>query len=334
MDVMLDTNAIRSAGLKGPAFESLQEYLRRTESSLLLARVVISELCSQRDREIRDSLASLTKVVSKLQRHFPDLLIPTDTLKVEECVDQYRRELLNCAENVQVAEHPAHHMDELIHRLAYRVPPASANGEEARDVLLWLLACESGKHRELAFVSGDKRAFRQDGKLRENLADEINTLSHPLHVYETIEDFLRAHHRRESSIDKKWISQQLEAERPANLIDDYIRYREDQFVEPYLDDDLKPRRFLQLVQIVQHRVDDFFVSDISKDEVLVCADVWAELEIEAEYECKRSRSYDGDWAPLVESGYKCVYPAIQFQIEWKVRGTEVVFCTIAEVERA
>jgi hypothetical protein len=109
-----------------------------------------------------------------------------------------------------------------------------------------------------------------------------------------------------------------------------------------------------LIQIVQHEVKDFFVSDVNPEELYVSAVVWAELEVEIEYYA--SRRIERDWHRYDPEEHRrgfldsldtlreerraayveCVYPCVEIhlQLEVALRTREIGNATISMIESA
>ena len=79
------------------------------------------------------------------------------------------------ADKVEVLVNVADDLTELVRRLAGRIPPASPNGEEARDVLLWLTLVSIARAGRVAFISGDQKAFFKSGELRPELLSDLGS---------------------------------------------------------------------------------------------------------------------------------------------------------------
>jgi hypothetical protein len=282
MDVMLDANAIRGAGLDSPALKALRAYLRTTRSRLLLPLVVVEELCAHREREVRDLDDKLAGAYKTLLRLFPKAKDQKPVLDAASSVASLRNQLTGLAELVDVVRNLSEDLDELVRRLTRRVPPASKDGEEARDVLIWLTLLPVVRERRVAFVSDDK-AFWASEQLRPELVAELGDRSRNLEPVRNINDFLKKFHRTRSFITKEWLEEELD---PSELFASFERLYHAGRENPLrldLSEKGEPTHYTNPVQIVRHEVTDFFVSDADPNELYVGATVWAELEIEVEY---------------------------------------------------
>ena len=337
MDVALDANALLSAGLANPAFSSLRDYLRKTKSRLLLPEVVLEELLAQRRmliaKAIRKGLEA-NKEMKSLVPGYEDkpLRKHLKAIEVETAVDAYKAELKQAADGVSIVENRASDLMEMVRRLANRIPPASQAGEEARDVLIWLAVLRMAEKGELSFVTGDKKAFGKDGKLKPELADELQKLPNALAVYEGLDAFLKIHHQRSSWVDKAWIETQVESSLVDEAIERYIQGREDRLVMPSVDNDRAIfTGYSMFVQVVQRDVQDFFVSDMLSGAMMVGVSLWAELEIEIEYEVAAD-VWHSKWNGATTQ-LQMVYPVIVAELQCEVANKMLKSVSVSDIER-
>ena len=331
MDVVLDTNPFRASGLDGAAFGSLREYLSKTKSRLLLHSVVIEELCAQRRAEIIEAVRKVASGKKDLTRLLTGFSLEVPDVDIEAAVQSYRLELEGSAGQVEIIEISLADSKELVRRLANRVPPASAKGEEARDVLLWLAVVSVGQRQETAFISRDQRAFFHEGSLKRELEDDLKKFNSKISAYEGLESFLKAHHRRSSWVDEQWLAEQIESPLVDDAIEAYMRGRETLFVRSSIGGRGAPTGYASFLQVVHRDLREFFVSDMTAGALFVGVTLWAELEFEVEYE-----PFLSDWRD--RRGEKAVtwrfeHPAVVMQLELEVIGREVKSVTVADIER-
>lgn len=227
MDVLLDTNAVLANSVDGVAFKALREYLRKTRSRLLLPFVVLEELCAQRLMQIQKLERDLEDVRKDLKRFFPTVHSKFPVLDAKGGLSSYRQQLLNSAEKVEVLENTPDHLKELVRRLAGRIPPASPNGEEARDVLVWLALLAVGQERRVAFVSGDRKAFFKDGQLRKELQGDLSGFETNVEAFCGLDELLRIHHARSSFVSKGWLEEQIETKLVTKAIEHFVDQHSD-----------------------------------------------------------------------------------------------------------
>lgn len=268
MDVLLDTNAVLANSIDGVAFKALRKYLRKTRSTLLLPFVVLEELCAQRRTQIQKLERDIEGVYKDLVRLFPAITAKPPALDASIGLRAYRQELLKSAEKVEILENSPEHLNELVRRLAGRIPPSSPNGEEARDVLVWLTLLAVGRERRVAFVSGDRRAFFKDGKLRGELTSDLIGFEKNVEAFCGVDDLLRVHHGRSSFIDKAWLENQMETKQVTKAIEHFVDERSDLFSRQ-VEDKGEPTGYVSLIELVQYEVEDYFVSDLAQNALYV-----------------------------------------------------------------
>ena len=194
---------------------------------------------------------------------------------------------------------------------------------------MWLCVLTTGTKQEVAFVSGDKRAFFDDGSLRKGLEKDLKTIRGKVEVYVGIDEFLKAHHRRASWVKKDWVTEQVQTEQVEKALEDYVRGHEDRFLSRYCERGENFTGYASITQVVQSDVLEFFVSDMTGGALLVGVTLWAELEIEAEYES------DLDWPRehLPTTRLKTLYPEIVAQLELEVVEKKIKRVSVSDIQR-
>jgi len=141
-------------------FKNLFDYLRRTDSRLVISALVFEEVIAQYREVLKGSIAKGTSAwteVSDLQfsatqeLDFPNLDNESALLE---------RKLKAPAKGIKAILHSDYSrvdIKEVIRRGIHRYRPASNSGEQLRDVILWLHALDYAKQkkRTVAFISND-----------------------------------------------------------------------------------------------------------------------------------------------------------------------------------
>ena len=223
----------------------------------------------------------------------------------------YREQVLRSADKVEVLVNVADDLTELVRRLAGRIPPASPNGEEARDVLLWLTLVSIARAGRVAFISGDQKAFFKSGELRPELLSDLGSFQSNVEAFNGLDEFLRVHHARSSFIDTSWIKEQIGTKQVSQAVEDFLDERPD-FFNWWIEKKGRPTGYVSLIQFVQHEIEDYFVSDAAPNELYVSIILWAELEVEVEYDPKTEDTYFRD--DKLTSTCECIYPCVRMQL--------------------
>jgi len=239
MDVMLDTNILeRSFKMHSNAFANLFAYLRRTNSKLVLSKLVWDEARIRYAEKLKASVDALKTASDNLgsiqfsSRHALYLPDQSTERKLFE-------ERLQKSHEVQIYDDYSRlDISEIVRRGALRIRPASSNGEELRDVILWLHVLDYAKRRRrpIAFISNDanfidvpeeerrKMKTKSQQKIRQSTDQEEDEEQFPLHphlqkditdrgvkvdFYLNLPSFNKANALRSSEIQESWIDKHM-----------------------------------------------------------------------------------------------------------------------------
>ncbi|HWY54272.1 MAG TPA: PIN domain-containing protein [Terriglobales bacterium] len=197
MDVALDANAIlNDPRMQGNAFHSLLDYLKKTNSKLVLSKIVLDEVIARYPERLRSAIhkasgtvATLSSLVLGAKIGLPTIDIGRETLRLKQKLLKPSRyvksQILNNFADIRV--------EEVAKRGIERVPPANAKGEELRDVIHWLmlLAHARASKRDIAFITEDKH-FRNEAALHPRLKKDIQDNGVDLHFYVSLDEFIKA----------------------------------------------------------------------------------------------------------------------------------------------
>lgn len=197
MDIVLDANVYRQDfRMGGTQFHELFTYLRRTNCSLVVPDVVLleaksnyREFMSSMLRQLMEGWKSLRKfAVSEID----ELEAPVD---IEHEVDLYEKHLMEPAPNVKVRlydDYSGVDLQEVVRRGAERVRPANENGEELRDVILWLMVVKYASEARcpVAFICNDGHFQGPRGSLHETLGSDLARAKAEVAFYKSISDFI------------------------------------------------------------------------------------------------------------------------------------------------
>jgi hypothetical protein len=220
MDVILDSNVF----LNDPKFEKAQfaelsAYLRRTGSKLVIPSMVMLEVLERYKERLKKGLnaakgswVSFAEIRMSPHPGFPDINLEQEFQKLEE-------RMLNPGPGVQTLKYTEVSdvdVNEIARRGAKRLRPANQNGEELRDVILWLLVVQYARKTkmEVAFISGD-RGFRKTedtNDLHSELTEELAAAKLPIHFYRDISSFLTSQSLSQQPIRKDSLARHVNSE--------------------------------------------------------------------------------------------------------------------------
>jgi hypothetical protein len=112
---------------------------------------------------------------------------------------------------------------EVVRRGIGRIPPASSNGEELRDVILWLGILAHAKRSEKpgAFITNDSGFWQKDAdEPLDQIKFDVAATGVDIRLYRSIESFLAANALHEKPVGADWA---LDIFRRANLGDTLLQ---------------------------------------------------------------------------------------------------------------
>jgi PIN domain-containing protein len=213
MDLILDSNVfLNDLKFESPQFGELLAYLRRTGNKLIIPNMVMLEVLERyKDRlqkgldRAKGSWVSFAEIRMLPHPDFPHINFEQELLKLGE-------RMFNPGAGVQTLKYSDVSdidVNEIARRGAKRLRPANQNGEELRDVILWLSVVQYARKTglEVAFISGD-HGFRQTddtNDLHSELAEEIASAKLPIHFYRDISAFLTSNSLSQEPIAGAWL---------------------------------------------------------------------------------------------------------------------------------
>ena len=199
MDVALDANEFLSdPPMHSVRFQTLLAYLRKTQSRLLIPKIVWDEVMARYPERISAPHTKATNDVRILRSLLLSNNIPEiGELDAAKEVSALKRKLKKPSPHVRglvLNNFSDVSVEEIAKRGIERIPPANPKGEELRDVMIWLMmlghARKSGQ--DVAFISHDEH-FRENEDLHPRLRDDLEDGKIKLHFYKAIDDFIKAH---------------------------------------------------------------------------------------------------------------------------------------------
>jgi hypothetical protein len=218
MDIVLDANIYRQDfRMRGTQFQELFTYLRRTDSSLVVPGVVLLEAKSNFREFISSTLRQVTDGWERLRKfsvsEIDELEAP---IEIEDEVALYEKRLMEPAANVKVRvynDYSGVDVQEVVRRGAERVRPANGDGEELRDVILWLMIVRyaSEARCQLAFICNDGHFQGSGGTLHETLASDLGRANAEVTFYKNISDFITGNALETESMTEESFSRVIDA---------------------------------------------------------------------------------------------------------------------------
>jgi hypothetical protein len=201
VDVILDTNIyyglIYGHGSQFTAanyFVELVTYLKRTNSNLVVPTLVLDELSAKYKREFSQCVKTARDAHESMTRNMMDEWDEFYDPDIDEQVDMLRTQVLDPAKGFKsqiVDAYKAISTEEVARRGIQRIRPASAKGEELRDVMLWLFVLEHSKKGKVVFISDDG-AFQgtTTNELHADLVDDTKRTQVEVLYYPSLSKFI------------------------------------------------------------------------------------------------------------------------------------------------
>lgn len=215
MDIILDTNIILQENfLRSKKFVVLIDYLKKTNSKIVLPQIVKEESISKYEETLSFQLAEATKKIEKISRIcFSNVSIDFNIEVIKE-VRNYIAYMQKLSKDELLYEMP--YSDSFLHDVVFRMinrkKPCTPKGEESRDVILWL-TIKNLLHlkKSVAFISNNSNEFASSDKtdLHPDLKAELAQENLELKYYLNLDDFIKNHAERVNYITKKWIENEL-----------------------------------------------------------------------------------------------------------------------------
>jgi hypothetical protein len=217
MDVILDSNIyISDLTLSKPWFLSLFDYLRRTNSDMVLLEPVREEIFGYFDRKIGEGWASVKAVNSKFeslgaQRPFPARRprAGAETLKLGNRLMKPYRDITSKF----YSEYLDFGVEDVVRRGARRIRPANEKGEELRDVIVWLMVLQYStfEKKEVAFITNDSAFWESDSDVpHRQIAEDIANKKAAVKLFRGVAAFLSANMPTPVEVDTEWVTRNVE----------------------------------------------------------------------------------------------------------------------------
>ena len=232
MDVILDTNIytanLLSQGRKifsSNAFVELFTYLRRTKSNLILPGPVFHEISKEYSDLISGSIKKARDSWTTLQRNTMSALPDCFPPKRDAELKAFQEELSSPGmgfEVIVLEDYKDIALGEVVRRGVNRIRPASDNGEELRDVVIWFVALNhaKAKNSKVAFITDDGHFKEPDGNLHPDLRQDLAAHKVEILYYDSIPKFIRSNALELSIVMAAEIASMVKEDVVADLVTD------------------------------------------------------------------------------------------------------------------
>jgi predicted nucleic acid-binding protein len=224
MLIVLDTNIIQSDLLiRKSGFQILLDYAARTESRVILPRIVLEELAANYARMLQERSEVYGRAVEKLNGILLDPVADAATIHIDASVAAYidyvRRKLRVPDESI--IEYGESQLRDAVTRAIQRRPPCHVSEKaQIRDAIIWNCILTLDGQEEIVFVSNNKTDFAMDAELHPTLREETVRAALTLDYLQSLEEFGKKHASPIAFITEDWITSKIDNQDLVEAISD------------------------------------------------------------------------------------------------------------------
>lgn len=290
MKIIIDTNILREDYLlNSRKFEMLNDFLSKTDYSIIIPQVVREEILSLYERNITEKYGRILKSIKDFKKiAYEDLKIKLPKLEIDKQLLAYKTKLkekliLNAD---SVIPHNKDHLSEIVTRATKRIPPCSVKKPEFRDTMIWLSTldiAEASSENEAILISANTKDFSdKEGKLNPTLIDEAKKRKVTIQYFKSLDDFLRSKATKIEYINEKWLKDNINFSNLEEQTIEHIEfYGKDDLSEHAKSENSNFESILQIVQCVNTWIITFYVYEMADGSLRV--EVFLNSELEVEY---------------------------------------------------
>lgn len=226
MDIILDTNILRKdIKLKSKDFEVLIDYIKRTDSKIILSELVIKEISNLYRKMMSEKVEESRIRISKLNSLLINSQIPLlPEINLDKEVEEYinfLKEKLNIKQaNILPIENDF--LPDLVERAVLKRKPLGNDGQQFRDGILWLSTLKyanSTSDRKVVLITENTSDFCGHDKtsLDKDLILETKHNNVEVIYFKNISEFIEQHSSIIEFINDKWINENVDKNILANL---------------------------------------------------------------------------------------------------------------------
>ncbi len=296
MNVVIDTNIIRrDLKFRDKNFEILLDYLSKTNSKIVMPRIVIEEISGIYKRMLIDKkdeyLNSLRKLNSVLiGKSFNNEIDISTTNEVNKYI-KYMKSKLKIVEE-DIIEYKTEYLNDIVRRAIARKKPCDNKGQQFRDTILWLTILDytkSQSDKKLVFISDNPKDFSSgdNNELDPQLKEEASAFNIEIIYFKTISDFVREHAAKIDFITKEWIEENIDESTIIKMFNNIIEIK-DKYILDNIEGSLEYGKsitgYIQSTGYINSNLIDFYVYEMADGTLLLNLEFEFEKEYEFEYE--------------------------------------------------
>lgn len=236
MDIILDSNIFRSdISLRSKEFDVIIDYLKKTESSIVLPQIILDEIKGLYVRTINERIIELNKNINNVNLLLPDnkkhiSTIKIDTLREVENYEIFIKKTLGISP-YKIIPYNNNYLPIISTRAISRVKPAGEKGQGFRDTLIWLTMkdyCLTCHEKQITFISINTEDFATADKssLHESLKAECDEIKIKINYFKSVKDFIENQSIKIDFITHDWIAENLDYESVGDIVKSYLNSEE------------------------------------------------------------------------------------------------------------
>lgn len=291
MLIVIDSNVIRkSFSLKSDDFKNLFDFIKKTNSKIIITQIVYEEIMNLYKKELQKSYEGYEKNFSQVNALLVEKQIPI-SIKIDEQVNKYKQYLLATLDfsEDEVVPYKADYLFEVTRRAINRIKPCSDKGEEFRDTILWLTLLDiirSNIDEKVVFISHNIREFASEGKetdeLHKSLIKDLESLGGQLDYFNSLGNFIKNQSSKLSFITAEWLDNEVEIDMINIDVLNNIEKNDYWYLQDYAQDRYELTHANININSIDLRIFDYYVYE-KNDGTLYLELV---LEGECEVECE------------------------------------------------
>jgi hypothetical protein len=340
--------------MKSRRFDLLLDYLKKTDSRILMPLIVYRELGGVYKSKLSTRLKAYKDARELLERSLTDAQIPSLEIDIPSEVEKYLefvKKRLKIRDK-DIIPYREHYLDNLVARAIMRRKPFSEKGEEFRDALLWLTfldVAREAREETLAFISNDAKAFGHSHQLHEALLHEAEGTGKQVNFYNSIKKFIESHASQIEYITPSWLFSAINFDDYSDTVTENL----EKYLERFKERDLARRGWEGLEfngclcvtdPVTEENLAEYYVYEQSDGSLYIQANFYIEYDVEFIFEEKMKQErfsrysrtlydYENDYDDEYRTETKTIYkhPEVEVIFEVMVKDRQVIDVELSSV---
>jgi|GEM_PF-1662368 len=343
MDIILDSNIFRGDFLlRSKDFEVLIDYLKKTNSSIILPQIILDEVKELYSRALKERLANHSKAVTNINIALTDESkhLKAAEFDIESEVQAYEafiKTKLSIYDR-RILPYTDSFLKEISNRAIKRQKPCGEDGQGFRDTLIWLTIkeyCRTCHEKQITFISNNDKDFGNAEKtdLHESLASECEQLNIRINYCKNVREFIEKHSVKIDVFTAELVEGNIDFEAVNGMIEDEINGNKPRSIRSWLNSkrDVETSEYFKATNVNTYEFKEFFVYEMLGNKYIINVQLGCEVEIEYEY---YDKTFGGSWEEYYSRRIQVGYEYLDFaaHISLTYENGEVVDVDLAEIE--